>query len=257
MDLGLCGKTAFITASSSGIGKAIAEGFLREGAFVIINGRNQSRLESTLLKLRSRYGEERVVGIKGDMSDEVSIKEVVNRIKDYVPHIDIVVCNLGTGKPVTEDKFDLKEWRYMLDVNLLSTVGLIQNTRNLFSENGGNIVVMASLSAHDRIGAPPAYAASKSGLVSLVKYAAPILIKQNIRINAVSPGNVFFEGGRWEEIMRQNPTNTKLYLETEVPMQRFGTPQEIAEAALFLGSEKSSFITGTVVQIDGGQGKGY
>lgn len=257
MDLGLCGKTAFITASSSGIGKAIVEGFLREGASVIVNGRNENRLESVLLKLRSRYGEKRVVGIQGDMSDENSIKEVVDRIKDYMPHIDIVVGNLGTGKPISEDKFDLEEWRYMLNMNLLSTVGLIQNMRNSFSENGGSIIVMASLAAHDRIGAPPAYAASKAGLVSLVKYAAPILIKQNIRINAVSPGNVFFEGGRWEELTRQDMEGTKKYLETEVPMQRFGTPEEIAETVLFLGSEKSSFITGTVVQIDGGQRKGY
>ena len=247
MDLGLCGKTVFITASSGGIGKAVAEGFLREGASVIVNGRKESRLESVLLELRSRYGEER----------EAAIKDAADRIKDYVPHIDIAVGNLGTGKPVTEDKFDLKEWRCMLDMNLLSAVSLIRNTRNLFSENGGSIIVMASLAAHDRIGAPPAYAASKAGLVSLVKYAAPILIKQNIRINAVSPGNVFFEGGRWEEIMRQDPANTKIYLKTEVPMQRFGAPEEIAEAVLFLGSEKSGFMTGTVVQIDGGQGKGY
>ncbi len=257
MDLGLRGKTAFITASSSGIGKAIAEGFLREGASVIINGRNEGRLESVLLKLCGRYGEERVVGIKGDMSDEASMKEVVNRIREYAPYIDIAVGNLGTGKPITEDKFDLKEWRYMLNMNLLSTVGLIQNSRNLFSKNGGSIVVMTSLAAHDRIGAPPAYAASKSGLVSLVKYAAPILIKQNIRINAVSPGNIFFEGGRWEELTEQNPEDTKKYLETEVPMRRFGTPEEIAEAVLFLCSEKSSFITGTVIQVDGGQRKGY
>lgn len=257
MDLGLCGKTAFITASSNGIGKAIAEGFLREGASVIINGRNKNRLESVLLELRSRYGEKRVAGIKGDMSDEGSIKKMTDRIKEYVSYIDIVVANLGTGKPISEDKFDLEEWRYMLNMNLLSTVGLIQNTRQLFSENGGSIIVMASLAAHDRIGAPPAYAASKAGLVSLVKYAAPILIKKNIRINAISPGNIFFEGGRWEEIMEQNSVDTKMYLETEVPIQRFGTPEEIAEAVLFLGSEKSSFTTGTVVQIDGGQGKGY
>lgn len=257
MDLGLRGKTAFITASSSGIGKAIAEGFLREGASVIINGRNEGRLENVLSEFRGRYGEDRVIGVKGDMSDEASIKEAADRIKDYVPYIDIAVGNLGTGKPITEDKFDLKEWRYMLNMNLLSTVGLIQNTRNLFSKNGGSIVVMASLAAHDRIGAPPAYAASKAGLVSLVKYAAPILIKQNIRINAVSPGNIFFEGGRWEELREQNPEGTKKYLETEVPMQRFGTPEEIAEAVLFLGSEKSGFTTGAVVQVDGGQRKGY
>lgn len=257
MDLHLNGKNVFVSASTSGIGRAIVVAFLEEGATVVINGRNECKINRTLAKLREKYGLTKVYAVSADMSEEVSIKKAIREIKGYVPYLDIVVGNLGTGKPVSEDKFDLKEWRYMLDINLLSTVALVQNMRGLFNESGGSIVVMASLAAHDRIGAPPAYAAAKAALVSLVKYAAPILIAQGIRINAVSPGNIFFEGGRWEEIMEQNPDGTKMYLNREVSMQRFGTPEEIAEAVLFLSSERSSFTTGTVVQIDGGQGRGY
>lgn len=257
MDMDLCGRNVFVTASTSGIGKAVATAFLEEGATVVINGRNKDKTNILLTKWREKYGMEKVYAVCADMSDEVSVKAAVKEMEGYVPYLDIVVGNLGTGKPVAEDKFDLKEWRYMLDVNLLSTVALIQNTRALFNKLGGSIVVMASLAAHDRIGAPPAYAAAKAALLSLVKYAAPLLIKQNIRINAVSPGNVFFKGGRWEELREENPEATKEYLQTEVPMQRFGMPEEIAKAVLFLSSEKSSFTTGTVLQVDGGQGKGY
>lgn len=257
MDLCLNEKRVYITASVNGIGKATAEAFLREGATVIINGHNESRLTHALNELRETYGEKRVYAVCGDMSDEQAIKRAVSKIEEYVSDIDIVVGNLGTGKPVSDDKFDLQEWEYMLKMNLLSAVGLIQNTRSLFSENGGSIVLTASLAAHDRIGAPPAYAAAKAGIISLVKYAAPILWGDNIRINAVSPGNVFFEGGRWEELLRQDEAGINDYIDKEVPMKRFGTAEEIAETILFLSSEKSGFTTGTVVQVDGGQGKGY
>lgn len=257
MELGLHGKKVFITASVNGIGKAVAVAFLREGAKVIINGRNENRLTHVLHELQAAYGEENVYAICGDMSDEETIRHAVDKIKDYVTNIDIVVGNLGTGKPISDDKFDIREWEYMLKMNLLSAVSLIQNSRSLFLENGGSIVVIASLAAHDRIGAPPAYAAAKAGIVSLVKYAAPILAKRQIRINAVSPGNVYFEGGRWEELVGQDEIGVGEYIKKEVPMKRFGQAEEIAETIVFLCSEKSSFTTGAIVQLDGGQGKGY
>ncbi len=257
MDLGLCSKNVFITASTSGIGKATADAFLREGATVIINGRDEKKLVDVLATFREKYGENHVYAICADMSEEQSMKEVAGKVREYVSYVDIVVGNLGTGKPVSEDRFDLKEWQYMLKMNLLSAVGLIQNVRSLFSELGGSIALIASLAVHDRIGAPPAYAASKAGITSLVKYAAPILSEYNIRINAVSPGNIYFEGGRWEELMAQNMAGTKEYIEKEVPMKRFGKAEEIAETLVFLCSDKSSFTTGAIVQVDGGQGKGY
>ncbi len=257
MELDLYGKNVFITASTSGIGKATAAAFLREGATVIINGRNEKKLAEVLAEFRKRYGDKKVYGICADMSEEFSMKESADKIKEYISHIDVVVGNLGTGKPVSKDKFDFQEWQYMLKVNLLSAVGLIKYCQGLFSENGGSFVMVASLAAHDRIGAPPAYAAAKAGIVSLVKYAAPILAQQGIRINAVSPGNIFFEGGRWEELIEQDPKGTKAYIEKEVPMKRFGNAEEIAETLLFLCSGRSSFTTGEIVQVDGGQGKGY
>lgn len=257
MDLLFEGKNVFVTASSGGIGKAVAKGFLREGAAVIINGRSEERLHDTLREFQKEYGDDRVQAVCADMSDEISIRHAAESIKDYVGCIDAVVGNLGTGKPVYEDKFDLNEWRHMLSINLLSAVGLIGTMRGLFPKGGGSIALIGSLAAHDRIGAPPAYAAAKAGIVSLVKYAAPILSERNIRINAVSPGNVLFEGGRWEEILKNDEEGTKSYIEKEVPMKRFGMAGEIAETVLFLCSERSSFTTGAIIQVDGGQGRGY
>lgn len=257
MELNLCDKNVFITASSDGIGKASADAFLKEGATVIINGRNEKKLAHVLAAFRKKYGEKKVYAICGDMSNQMSIKQAAEEIRDYVTYVNIVVGNLGTGRPISDDKWDIKEWRYMLNINLLSAVGLIKNTWNLFPKTGGSIAIIASLAAHDRISAPPAYAASKAGIISLVKYAAPVLAEHNIRINAVSPGNIFEEGGRWEELLEQDPEGIKTYIGKEVPLKRFGKTEEIAETLIFLCSEKSNFTTGAVVQVDGGQGRGY
>ena len=85
----------------------------------------------------------------------------------------------------------------------------------------------------------------------------PILAKDGIRINGVSPGNVYYDGGRWQELCEQNPEGTRSYIEAEVPLKRFATSEEIAASVAFLCSERSSFTTGTVLQVDGGQGRGY
>ncbi|MCM1089510.1 MAG: SDR family oxidoreductase [Muribaculum sp.] len=158
-----------MTASSSGIGRATADAFLGEGATVVINGRDGTKLAEALLELRSKYGEARVYSFCGDMSVDATIREASQFLK--------------------------KELRHMFNLNLFGAVGLIRDIGGLFPESGESVVLLSSLAAHERIGAPPAYAAAKSAVVSLVKYAAPILMKQGVRINAVSPGNVYFEGG--------------------------------------------------------------
>lgn len=255
MELGLFQKRVFITASTGGIGNAIARKFLEEDAKVVINGRDPKKTDAVLWNLRNEYGTEKVSAVCADMSEETQIERAISEIQNMFSCVDVVVGNLGTGKPISDDRFDSEEWVHMLRMNLLSAVKLVGHTRHCFPEMGGSIVLTASLAGHERIGAPPAYAASKAGLLSFVKYAAPILVDDRIRINAVSPGNVFFEGGRWEKLKAENPRSVNSYIKSEVPMKRFGRAEEIAETVLFLASERSSFTTGTVVEVDGGQGR--
>lgn len=259
MDLGFIGKAAFITASSDGIGKAVAETLLAEGAAVAINGRSQEKLMMTQQALLGQFSGAQVGAFQGDMSDQETITKACEWLKERFGQLDIIVANLGSGKPLTSDSLDLNEWQRLLQVNLYSAVWLLRELRRLelIRYRGGSIVLMASLAAFDRIGAPPAYAAAKAGIVSLVKYMAPILAKDGIRINGVSPGNVYYDGGRWQELCEQNPEGTRSYIEAEVPLKRFATPEEIAASVAFLCSERSSFTTGSVLQVDGGQGRGY
>ena len=259
MDLGLTGKVAFVTASSDGIGRAVAETFVAEGAAVVINGRSKERLFEAKRALKEQFCESVVEVFQGDMSDKAAVTKVCEWIKDRFGKLDIIVGNLGSGKPLTSDSFALSEWQRLLQINLYSAVWLIHEVRRLdiLRHGNGAVAFMASLAAFDRIGAPPAYAAAKAGIVSLVNYLAPVLAKDGIRINAVSPGNVYYEGGRWQELYEQDAEGIRRYIESEVPLKRFAAPEEIAASVVFLCSGRSSFTTGTVLQVDGGQGKGY
>lgn len=257
MNLFLKDKIIFITASSAGIGRAIAESFLNEGAYVIINGRNKSKLNNTCNEFEKKFGWDRVWAVQGDMTDIVDIKRVLEEIKEQWGHLDILIGNLGTGRPLSKDKLDINEWQSMMNINLLSTVELLRITVDTLLNMGGNVVLLSSLAAFERIDAPPAYAAAKKGILSLIKYMSFILAEKEIRINGVAPGNVYYEGGRWEELFKLDENGVKKYINKEVPMKRFGKTEEIANAVVFLASERSSFTTGAVLNVDGGQRKGY
>ena len=256
MNLELEGKRVFVTASTDGIGKAIAESFLEEGAIVTVNGRNQSRLDRVILDFSKKYDGHRIHGAIGDMSKEEDIRRVKCFISSEFGKLDILIGNLGTGKPISADKLDITEWHHMYDYNLFSAVHLISAFEDILKkQENASIVLLSSLAGYERIGAPIAYAAAKNGIRTLVKYLADEYAAYGIRVNGVAPGNILFPGGRWEELQKRNIEGIREYIEKEVPMNRFGAPKEIANLVLFLASNRASFITGEIVKADGGQSR--
>lgn len=254
MDLGLRDKNVLITASSQGIGLATAEGFLKEGANVIVNGRNREKLLQQYDMLQKKFGHEKVCYFAGDMSEEACLLQCRDYIKDIWGTLDILIPNLGSGKPVSKDKLDIKEWESLLNVNLLSAVRITGIFSDLLSLSGnGSIIFLSSIAAYERIHAPYAYAASKNAVRTLSCYLAGDLADKSIRVNCVVPGNIMFPGGRWEELHNQDKAGVENYIHTEVPLKRFGKPEEIADAIVFLASERAGFITGAELVIDGGQ----
>ncbi|MBO7484668.1 MAG: SDR family oxidoreductase [Spirochaetaceae bacterium] len=256
MDLKLDRKIALITASTNGIGKAVAEMFLEEGATVIINGRNYDRLKIIENTLSEKYGKERIFSVFGDASDSKTIADIVYFIDNHWGKIDILIPCVGTGKPETEDKLDENEWNRIFNINLLCNVKLIKSCLPLLQKaNAPAITLISSVVSLSRASAPYSYAAAKSAILSLNSYLAGDFAKVGIRSNCVVPGNVFFHGGRWEELRKQNPMETDYYIKNNVPMARFGLPEEIANAIVFLSSERASFINGAVLTVDGGQNR--
>lgn len=256
MELDLKDKRVLVTASSAGIGLAVAESFLREGARVIINGRNKSKLSNVCDDLKKIYGENMVYPVVADATVDEGIELLVNVVKSSFDGLDILIPCVGTGRAISDNRLDVSEWQHMMENNIFSAVRLIDRCRNLLvSGVGSNIVLVSSVVACSRANAPYAYAASKGALFSLNSYLARDLADINIRINCVVPGNIFFEGGRWDELRREDESAVDEYINDSVPMKRFGIPEEIADSVVFLASERSSYTTGAVLTVDGGQNR--
>lgn len=257
MDLGLQGKIVLVTASAGGIGYAIADGFLKEGATVILNGRNLERLIDIKSKLSINYSENQIDLFAGDLTIESSIIELEQFILNKYKKLDVLALNLGSGKPTQDNKLDQNEWNYLMQINLLSAVKTIDMLLSLLQKGtNANIIFISSIVAYEYSAAPYAYSAAKAGILSLAKNLSYDLAGKGIRVNSIVPGNIYFPGGRWEEIISKDEANTIKMLEERVPMRRFGTPSEIADSVVFIASAKSAFTTGSTLVIDGGQKRG-
>ena len=254
MKLGLEEKRVLVTGSSQGIGKATAESFLKEGAKVIINARNPEKLEETRRELSQKYGETKVYAFAGDMTSAEAICNLRDFCVDIVGGVDVLISNVGNGKATAANPLDADEWLKKANINLFGAVKLIDSFRDVLAESkGSSIVFVSSIAAKERSGAPYAYAASKNAILAFAKYLSADFAQLDIRVNAVLPGNVHFKGGRWEEILNSDYEGTVKMLNETVPMKRLGKPEEIADAIVFLASERSSFTTGASLVIDGGQ----
>jgi 3-oxoacyl-[acyl-carrier protein] reductase len=225
---------------------------LNEGAQVMINGRNGEKLEKVLEEFHLRFPNSSVDGYVGDVAETNDIVGFYDYVRNKWGNIDILVPAVGRGKAFSKDPLSDEDWNKLLQINLHSAVSMVRRFQSLLNENG-SIVVISSIAGREVIGAPIAYAAGKQSLNVFVKYMSKILADRKIRMNAVMPGNVFFEGGRWEEILNDDYENIMQYISNSVPLKRFATPEEIANAVVFLASPKSSFTTGAILTVDGGQ----
>lgn len=253
MDLGLKNKRVLITGACQGIGLATAEEFLKEGAAVCITGRDERKLQAAKSQLERNYTPNRVFTFCGDATDVKDIDKLLRMIEQVWAGVDVVIPNIGTGKPLDSNPLAMNEWKRLFEANLLGGIRLIEAFLGLLKSCEGNIVMISSIVSRQIFGTSYAYAASKSSILTFVKYLAKDLAKEKVRVNCVLPGNVLFDGGRWEEIIAQSEQETYENIQAIVPMQRFGSPEEIAAGITFLASSRASFITGSFLTIDGGQ----
>ena len=252
MNLNIQNKCFLITGASRGIGRAIAESLLREGANVRLVARGQVQLGQTVDELRQQYGEKRVVGWSTDCADEVALLELRKQITQRWKGLDGVIANVGDGRSVPDAIPEAEQWSKVWHTNFETPLNTARVFLPLLKESKGNILFISSIAGLEAIGAPVDYSTAKTAVIAFAKNLAR-KVAPEVRVNVIAPGNVHFPRSSWEEKIQTDPEIIEQMLQTTVPMKRFGTLEEIADAAAFLCSARASFITGSVMVVDGGQ----
>lgn len=253
MDLALTGSVALVTGASRGIGRAIAEAFVREGADVAVTARSASELAAAARDIERLRPSARALPIPGDMTREADVRGAIDRTRDVLGPIDHVVGNVGSGRSPGGFNASVDDWTAALETNLVSAMILARATAERLPENRGTLTFVGSIAGLEAIGAPVPYGAAKAALLHATKSLARLAAPRGVRVNLVAPGNVLFDGGVWDRKLRESREQVEGYINREVPLRRFGRPEEIADAVLFLASARASFITGACLVVDGGQ----
>ena len=244
MDLGLTGKVALVAGGSSGMGYAIAAALLDEGARVSIAARNKERLDAALRRLSER-GE--VTGRALDVRDEVEVGHWVESTVEQFGGAHIVVANAGGPPAGPATQFEVDDYRQALELNLLSAVSLVnQALPHLKAAGWGRILFITSSSVRQPI---PNLALSNTARPAVVGYAKSLVAALgpgNITVNVLAPGLT-----RTDRLKQLHGDNVDA-LGEGVPLGRIGEPEEFASVAVFLASERASYVTGAVIPVDGG-----
>ena len=252
MNLNLNNKKVLITGASTGIGLTVAESFLQEGVKTCLVSRGSKALFENEKKLQDIYGLENSFACKCDCTNIESLNSLKNRVKDKWGSLDIVVVNVGDGRSVSDALPDDEQWQKTWNNNFESALQTARTFLPMLEKSKGCLLFISSIAGLEAFGAPTDYSTAKTAIIALAKNMARKLAP-DVRVNVIAPGNVYFEGGSWDEKIKQDKKRVDEIIKSTVPMNRFATPQEIADSALFLCSDRASFITGTALVIDGGQ----
>src|SRR5215472_17619893 len=244
-------RVALITGGASGIGKATARRFLAEGARVVIADINSDALDDATKDLRAPGHE--VVGVQGDVRSMQDAAAMVRTAVDTFGRLDILFCNAGITSVMPISELTEDEWDAVIDTNLKGMFTLIKHSvPQMRAQGGGTIITMGSEMGIVAVPESPAYNASKGGVIMLTRSLAIDLIRDNIRVNALCPGITRTPLLQAEVDNSLDPEKTAAEQASWAPIMRVADPAEIANGALFLASDESSFAVGSCLVLDGG-----
>jgi NAD(P)-dependent dehydrogenase (short-subunit alcohol dehydrogenase family) len=240
------GKIALITGGNSGIGLATAKGFVNEGAYVFITGRRETELAAAVKQIGRN-----VTGIQGDVSNLGDLDRLFAQIKREKGKLDIVFANAGVAKlaafgTITEELYD---WTF--DINVKGLLFTVQKALPLLPD-GASIILPASVVASKGLPINSVYSATKAAIRAFARTCTTDLKDRRIRVNAVSPGSIDTPGLNGLLGSSETGEQSKKMLSSVTPLGRFGRPDEIAKAVVFLASDDASYVTGTELFVDGG-----
>jgi 3-oxoacyl-[acyl-carrier protein] reductase len=255
MNLELNNKKVLITGASRGIGLAIAKGFLYEKSRTCIVSRGSKSLSDSEQELKREFGSKNIFALKCDCAKFKSLEGLRDDLDSKWGGLDIVVVNVGDGRSVADSLPSNDDWKRTWDNNFESALHTARTFLPMLEKSKGVLLFISSIAGMEAFGAPTDYSTAKAAIIALSKNLARKLAP-NIRVNVVAPGNVYFEGGSWDEKIKGNKEQVEKTIKTSVPMKRFAEPEEIADAVLFLCSDRAKFITGASLVVDGGQSVG-
>ncbi len=255
MDLGLKDRVIFVAGGSRGIGLGIVEACLAEGAKVAITARGADALEATRKALADRFGADRLWSMAGDMRDTATIEKALAGCEAEFGPIYGAVANVGLYPTPLGAEVDDETWDAAFSQNLGSAWRLARGAYRLMAPRGeGAILCISSIAGLGALGTPLTYGTAKAAMNHMAKELARIAGPSGVRVNVIAPGNIVFPGGEWESRSTGPRAGAwTRWLEREVPMKRFGKPEEIGSAAAFLLSPQASFVHGAILPVDGGQ----
>jgi NAD(P)-dependent dehydrogenase (short-subunit alcohol dehydrogenase family) len=246
----LSGRVAIVTGGGSGIGRQMATGLAEAGASLVLCARKPERCEEVAAELERELGV-RAAGMGCDVRDPAQVRNVVDQTRAQLGRIDILVNNAGTSWGAPAEDHPLEGWQKVIDVNLTGVFLFAQAAgRVMIDQGAGKIVNIASVAAFG--GAPPelmnavAYSSSKGGVVSFTRDLATKWARHGINVNAIAPG--WFPSDMSSYVLERNPD-----LASRIPLGRFGGPEDLKGAVVFLASRASDFVTGHTLVVDGGQ----
>lgn len=240
------GKVALVTGAGRGIGRAIAKALAKEGATVIVNyGGNEAAAQETVDSIAADGG--RAEKYKCDVSDFAAVGEMIQYVVEKYKKLDILVNNAGITKDGLMMKMSEEDFDSVLAVNLKGTFNCIRNvSRQMLKQRSGRIINMSSVVGLAGNAGQVNYAASKAGVIGVTKSAAKELASRGITVNAIAPGYIDTD---MTSVLSDSVKETVL---SAIPLGRMGAVEDIAEMAVFLASDKASYITGQVISVDGG-----
>lgn len=248
----LAGRVSLITGGAQGIGRAIAELFQREGACVFILDCDESMGKKTAEVLTSQDPSRPVRYLPADLCDPAQIRNAVNAMRKVHDRLDVLVNNAGVELEKSIEDFTTKEWDLVMNVNLRGPFLLTKELLPSFPDSGGSIVNISSIHATHAFPNSIPYACSKAAMVALTRNLALDLASRRIRVNCICPG--YIDTRLWDHYLQNSTNPEELARQTAAlhPVGRRGLPNDVGEAALFLASDCSAFITGADLVVDGG-----